>query len=51
MNDQNLDQCLQTGKDLTGRTESCFQKQFITESEVTHKEVLTWKNDYPEFWK
>lgn len=51
MSDNNLDQCLATGKDLTDRTEECFQKRFITENEVTHKEVLTWKNDYPEFWK
>lgn len=51
MNDCNLDECLKTGKDLTGRTESYFQKRFITEEEVTHKEVLTWKNEYPNFWK
>lgn len=51
MSDSNLDECLSTGKDLTGRTESYFQKRFITEDEITHKEVLTWKNDYPNFWK
>ena len=51
MNDDNLDKCLQTGKDLTGRTEEYFQKRFITENEITHKEVLQWKNEYPDFWK
>ena len=51
MSDQNLNECLETGKDLTGRKESCFQKRFITENEITHKEVLQWKNEYPDFWK
>ena len=51
MNDSNLDECLETGKDLTGRTESYAQKRFIDDSEVTHKEVLSWRNEYPNFWK
>ena len=51
MSDENLDKCLETGRDLTGRTEDFAQKHFIKENEITHKEVLNWKNDYPNFWK
>jgi beta-1,4-mannosyl-glycoprotein beta-1,4-N-acetylglucosaminyltransferase len=51
MCDDNLDKCLETGKDLTDRQEEYAQKRFITESEITHKEVLEWKNEYTNFYK
>lgn len=51
MSDANLDKCLETGKDLTDRQEDYAQKRFITESEITHKEILEWKNEYPNFYK
>lgn len=51
MNDENLDQCLETGKDLTDRKEAYAQKRFIKDSEITHKEIFEFKDKYPTFYK
>lgn len=50
MSDENLDACLKTGRDLTGRTEEYAQKRFIKDEEITHKEVFEWSKQYPNFY-
>jgi beta-1,4-mannosyl-glycoprotein beta-1,4-N-acetylglucosaminyltransferase len=49
MSDENLDKCLTTGKDLTDRPEKAFQKRFIKDEEITHKEIFEWSKQYPNF--
>ena len=51
MNDDNLNKCLETGKDLTDRQEEYAQKRFIADSEITHKEIFEFKDKYPNFYK
>jgi beta-1,4-mannosyl-glycoprotein beta-1,4-N-acetylglucosaminyltransferase len=51
MSDENLDICLETGKDLTDREDKWAQKYFIPLEDITHTELLEWYPNYPNFIK
>lgn len=51
MSDDNLNDCLATGRDLTDRKESYAKTRVLKDSEITHKEIFEWREKHKEFYK
>lgn len=51
MSDENLDICLETGRDLTDRKNEWAKTRLLKDSEITHKEIFDWRIKYPNFYK